>query len=533
MEKEKKHFRRWWLGVVLAVWLCFSPVAFADGAGGQVVSLDANAAAAPVIITEVATGTKTSGSQEFIELYNTTAQPIDLAGWHLWYLSAQAADQNKPSADGVLMLGDNASSSVIAAHGYYVLSGRTDYLTATAQQFYTGTLAATGGNLRLLSPDNDDPCLLDEQDRLGWGNALYAQGQAAPAPPSGQSITRLLYADGVYIDMHDNAADFAVSATPSPGAINMQEAGTAAQAQAAVNAPNLPSVSITSCTPPSPSGTGTGDPLQQPTANDAPPAVITAQPPTTLSSSTIVSSPPAFPASDAGLVTPQITELLPNPAPPQTDADGEFIELYNSNDAPFDLSGFGLRAGLTAMHHYSFPPGTSLPPKSFTGFFSVQTGLTLSNAGGQVALLDPSGMVINQTEQYSAAKDGQAWTLADGSWYWSTTPTPNAANIVTAATASTAKKKPASNTAKKASGAKAAAAPKVKTTKAKTPISTMKSGASSGQSSSFHPAVLAIVAGFALLYGLYEYRQDVANQLYQFRANRAARRAARAEIEGG
>jgi hypothetical protein len=55
----------------------------------------------------------------------------------------------------------------------------------------------------------------------------------------------------------------------------------------------------------------------------------------------------AIPDSDAGLAAPQISEVLPNPTPPATDAEGEFIELYNSNNNIFDLSGFSLQAGNT------------------------------------------------------------------------------------------------------------------------------------------------------------------------------------------
>ena len=520
---------------MMAGWLSFSPLVLADQPTSQPTLTDPNAAAGPVIITEIATGTKISGSQEFVELYNTTDQPIDLAGWQLWYLAAQAADQNKPSASGVIALGDNASSSVIPAHGYYVLSGRTDYLPTIAQQFYTGTLAATGGNLRLLQPDGADPCLLDVQDQVGWGNALYAQGQPAAAPPSGQSLVRLSYTDSSYINMYNNAADFVVNPVASPGTDNEQQATSAMQSQAPVSAPASVTVPIDGCTPPAPPDSGAGEPLRQPGTNDAPPATITPSAPP--ASSSTADSPPTLPASDVGLVTPQITELLPNPAPPQTDMTDEFIELYNSNDMPFDLSGFMLQAGLTTKHTYRFPPATNLGPKSFTSFFSSQTGLSLSNGGGQVALLDPTGASTNQTRPYGVAKPGQGWALASGEWYWTLTPTPNAANVITATT-TTAKATIGSaankTTSKKASAAvKSNSVTKPKAAKSKPGNSSPVSVSPTSQPMPLHPILLAIVAGFALVYGLYEYRQDLANKLYQFRANRTARRAARAEPEGG
>ncbi|HSX07341.1 MAG TPA: lamin tail domain-containing protein [Candidatus Saccharimonadales bacterium] len=490
----------------------------------------------PVIITEIVTGTKTSGVQEFIELYNTTDQPIDLTGWQLWYLSAQAADQNRPSANGVIMLGDGADSPIIAPNDYYVLSGRADYLANVARQFYAGTMAATGGNLRLLSPASDVSCVLTVQDQVGWGNALYPAGRALAAPSTGQSAARLLGTDGAYKDTYDNAADFVISATPTPAAANTSGQGNAVSQAEPSEAISLGTAPMPGCTPPPASGGSS--PIQQPGSGDEPPVTVVTPPASTSSDSS--SAAPQFPAIDVGLVTPQITELLPNTASPQNDATDEFIELYNSNDTPFDLSGFVLQVGTTTKHRYTFPVGTSLEPKSFTSFSSGTTRLALSNTGGQASLLDPLGNVLNQTNVYGAAKEGQVWALANGIWRWSTTPTPGASNIITVPPVATPKKAAAATAKKTAATAKVpgsktsgSSASKKKTAKTKTAAVPQSSSKEQTAFSPLHPAVLAVVGGFALLYGLYEYRQDVANKFYQLRANRAARRAARLEIEGG
>jgi len=483
----------------------------------------------PVIFTEVLTGTKTSGTQEFIELYNTTDEPIDLTGWQVWYLSAQAASIDRPASSGVIMLGDGADSPIIGAHEYYVLSGRADYLGDTARQFYAGTMAATGGNLRLVAPDALQPCMWAVQDQLGWGNALYAQGTAASAPPAGQSLSRAYIADSTYIDTQNNATDFTVTTMPSPKAVNTN---TVAIPATHVRSP-LPKVAVEGCVPPPPP-IDIGTLLQQPGLNDIPPAAspdsqVNNQAPT-----------PIFPSADIGLVTPQITELLPNPAAPKTDAQDEFIELYNSNVVTFDLSGFSLEIGTVTKHHFVFPAGTTLAPQSFTAFFSGATGLSMSNSGGQVRLLDPYGVVRNQSEVYGTAKDGQAWVLIGSSWSWTSLPTPGSANSLNVVSIA-AKKSGSTVTAstkvapatKKANTAKIST-PKTKQSKPKANTAAQsKSTATITGMRPLHPAVLAMIAGFALLYGLYEYRQDLANKFYQFRANRATRRTNRAEAEGG
>ncbi|MCA9325101.1 lamin tail domain-containing protein, partial [Candidatus Saccharibacteria bacterium] len=105
----------------------------------------------------------------------------------------------------------------------------------------------------------------------------------------------------------------------------------------------------------------------------------------------------SLPAADKGLKSPQMSEILPNPASPKTDADDEFIELYNPNAKTFDLSGFVLQVGSMTSgtrHNYELPKGTTMAGKAFKAFYSKQTNLAINNSGGQVWLLDPYGTVI-------------------------------------------------------------------------------------------------------------------------------------------
>lgn len=245
------------------------------------------------------------------------------------------------------------------------------------------------------------------------------------------------------------------------------------------------------------------------------------EPPATIVSTGSSGSGIVLSAANIGLAAPLVTELLPNTASPQTDSEDEFIELYNSNSKNFDLSGFALEVGLTTKRKYTFPAGTILSPKSFKAFFSSDTGLALSNTGSQVSLLDPSGNTISGTDAYASAKDGQSWALANGKWYWSSQATPNAANIIKepavkgAATKSTASKTKSSGVVKGAS-----------TTKAFTTGATNNLDPAANTAGNVHPLVLAGVGAGALLYGLYEYRNDVANQIHRLRRYREARRTA-------
>jgi len=233
------------------------------------------------------------------------------------------------------------------------------------------------------------------------------------------------------------------------------------------------------------------------------------------------SNGPSIPAADIGLQPPRITELLANPTGTGNEDTDEFIELYNPNASPFDLSGFVLQTGLTTKHSYTFLAGTKLAPKSFHAYYSAETGLSLSNTGSQADLQDPLGTVITQSDPYTSAPDGQAWALANGDWYWTTKPTPGATNDIAAPivkSASATSKVTSSKSSVKGASTTAAS-------KSSGNTSTLANTTeASTNSQPVHPLVLAGIGVIAVAYGLYEYRQDLANAVHKFRRNRSTRR---------
>lgn len=230
----------------------------------------------------------------------------------------------------------------------------------------------------------------------------------------------------------------------------------------------------------------------------------------------------AIPGDNAGLAPLLITELLPNPAGTGTDGTDEYVELYNSNDAPFYLSGFTLQTGLATKHNYMFPSGVTIPAKSFRAFYASETGLSMSNTSGQAALLDGSGAVVAQSDPYDSAPDGQAWALANGVWYWTTKPSAAATNIIAQPI-----KLPATAVKRVVTSASTTAKVKSASTKKSTKATSSKPKTSSAvpvkqvaelpKPSSIHPGVLALVAACAVGYGAYVYRKDLANALHKLR----------------
>ncbi|MBI2285269.1 lamin tail domain-containing protein [Candidatus Saccharibacteria bacterium] len=237
--------------------------------------------------------------------------------------------------------------------------------------------------------------------------------------------------------------------------------------------------------------------------------IITSSSQSVLGSSDSV-RPPA--ASSSQTYSPiVITELLPNPKSPQTDAENEFVEIYNPNKTAVNLAGYILVTGSLDNHKFTIKEG-SLGPAAYKVFYSSTTHLTLSNNEGRAKILAPNGSQIDATADYAKAPEGQSWVYANGKWQWTTAPTPGKANIFSApaSTGSTA----AGNRSNAANNSPAGPAN------------------SAAKSNALHPMILAGIGAAVLLYALYEYRHDVANLIYRLRRNRTVGRAAGQASQG-
>lgn len=222
-----------------------------------------------------------------------------------------------------------------------------------------------------------------------------------------------------------------------------------------------------------------------------------------------------------------ITELLPDPASPISDSEGEFVELFNESNASVDLSGYKLQTGTTFSYSYTFDK-VIIPGQSYAVYYAPITKLTLSNTSGAARLLAPDGSVINVTASYDKAPTGSSWSLVGDTWDWSTTVTAGTANIYTSAndsasnSSSAAVKATKSKSSTKTTGTKAAS-----TTKAASQKSAYVAPAPDKSPLPVNPFVLAGVGVIAVGYMVYEYRHDIAHRFRQFRSNRTYRRSTR------
>lgn len=162
----------------------------------------ARAASPNVVISEVAMGSSVSASDEFVELYNNSADSVDISSWKLEYKSATGTSWQSKS--------EVVDGETVTGHGFYVFK--------TSDKSLSSGLAQAGGNLRLV--DKSGQVI----DSLAWGNGNAPEVTATDACAQSQSLTRA-YDDSSqkFIDTDNNKNDFSAVDVQSPGEIRGQQ----------------------------------------------------------------------------------------------------------------------------------------------------------------------------------------------------------------------------------------------------------------------------------------------------------------------
>jgi len=132
-----------------------------------------------------------------------------------------------------------------------------------------------------------------------------------------------------------------------------------------------------------------------------------------------------------------ISEFLPNP---EGSDSAEWIELYNPTDEPIDLSGYKLDDENGGSKPYSIPEDTTIAPGEYLLFLREETKLALNNTTDAVRFLAPDKSVLAEVAYADVIEGASYVQTAEEIWTWSATPTPGEKNIVENITPETKKK---------------------------------------------------------------------------------------------
>lgn len=420
---------------------------------------------AELIISEAKVRNDTSGYDEYIEFYNASSSPVSLNNYKIGYINTPLPTSNQAIDYSVIAQGELGPG----AHFLLAKNELDPNLPLSKKSPFT-SLSDTGGTLQLVDEAGE------VVDQLRWTSSAIMAVDGVICVPGAtatktQSVSRGKTSQGGYV------------ITPASWQLD------------------TPTPQSTTLLPLTPDESDQTDPS---VTNDL--------------SNTV-----------------EISELLPNPAAPQIDEADEFIELHNLSSNPVNLKDYTLQSGSNFSYSYKFPEFV-LQPHAYEAFLVTQTHLLLSNTAGNSRLLDPAGKVVSQATAYGSAEAGYAWALVEDIWQWTTGSTPGAPNSVgnspaesssiiksTKTTKSTTKAtakstKPTAPETKAVRSSKKSAAVPVKATQTKHGV------ANTATPARIHPLILAGVGIGTVLYGLYEYRQDINQALRRLRSNRKVRR---------
>jgi len=124
-----------------------------------------------------------------------------------------------------------------------------------------------------------------------------------------------------------------------------------------------------------------------------------------------------------------ITEILPRPS---SGSDNEFIELKNIGSETIDIGGWQLddteNGGSTP---FTIPVGTTIEGGRYVVFYKSETKLALNDGGDVARLINPNGEKVSRSNAYENANKDESWNLNnDEEWTWSTQVTPGEINYI-------------------------------------------------------------------------------------------------------
>jgi hypothetical protein len=423
------------------------------------------------LITEIKVSPST---QEFIEFTNNSSQELEIDSLSLEYHSDSSLSYS------------NKTLNVLKTLPLAMPAGSKQQLSSSTSDWVVDSIATFSAGLK----DSVGWVKLDIQSGgrvyssyAHWGSKDEPDCTTSPTPNASQSLKRFVDEQNLYVLSEKQGEDYYTSSNPTP----LDQTIEAVNNSEIVDYCNKPlPVVPEDQEPPTP------NPISptQPTINIVEPIPVQYLP-------------------------IELTEVFPDPISPQTDAEDEYIEIYNPNTESVNLKGYQLQSGNSFSYKYTFD-SVEVAPNQYMVLYRKDTGLTLANTSSSVRVIDPSGKVLDQTS-YNDPDPNASWSKINGSWTYTSSLTPGYDNVLaplSPLTTKTSTKK--TTTTKKASTKKTTTTKKASTSKASTAKKTKTlTGSSQSQNVKEDPVTklnskyIYIAIIILAIYNIWEYRLSI------------------------
>lgn len=390
--------------------------------------------------------------ERFIELYNPTSAQINLTNYYIQRKTQNGSDFTS------LVSKTYFENKIIGAYGYFLISRGS----LNNADIILSSLTLTESNTIQLKKSDAEIV-----DKVGWGSANDCQEQCAPNPTDGQSIQ--LASSGVW-----------VAATPTPKTLNITDSQNTIQQTDQQTTDTSQQATQTTSTQSNDQQSTISNPLNsnhyilnsiQADAGENIIALLGQEITFDASKSQgasiyewnlgdgstakdkIAKHKYGFPGKYIITLTisngesesqDQITasiypsgvyisEFLPSPAGSD---DNEWIEIYNSNDFPVDMSEWKLddepasaKATAGKENKFIIPQNTFIAAKNYLVFPRSATKIALNNDKDSVRFYYPEGIAIDEIKYEKSKENYSAARKQDGGFVWTKNITPGAPNI--------------------------------------------------------------------------------------------------------
>lgn len=352
-----------------------------------------------VVISQVQLGSVESVEHEFVELYNSSPDDVEITNWCLYYITSGL------TASKMVCFTPSDAVSHLYIPGYSRMLAVSDELMVSSAPMlgdvhFPYKLSGTSGYVRLQTSDGV------EIDKVGWGVSTPTLNLVSKAP-AGSVLRRKSVNADILQDTDVNSDDFEVVLPRESYQIGFVYEVRDVCANLDGIQSILPSgyvVDGADCVLPATDLCPNLEGLQ---------AIL----------------PVGMRKDGAECVISQlvISEILPNAS--GSDTGGEFVEIYNPNDVEINLSGYALYIGPDFSRAYQFPVNTIVGPGEYVVFYNNDVNFTLLNTTGSVRLQTATGLVVFETQTYDNPPEGSSWALVDGTWQYTNLLTPGAINL--------------------------------------------------------------------------------------------------------